>query len=370
LRIDAGDAEAERDPGPSTKRRKAHGPSDGEHESEIEVRHKVKTTEKMKAKPARPPLSSDDDDMPAPPSKTTLSRAKLDAVAKRTPKMIVEATPSIPSPVRVGSSPRRVPSVVITTLPTGSPTRTGSMLAVTAETSLPAKRERPVVARASSQSPTRTSSTPPTLVRASTKRSAATRAIQKLHDEIMPDVLNFQQEMKSKAKGKGKERIYDRSRDEGVNSSKSKGKRRASDVHSVFSSDEETRDAKRQRSSKHGVQKKVAIEDVGEAPPKSKMRPPASDDEQTSHEDEHRKPARKAEPTSNRAAEKGSVVCCLIFSMYTHFQYSSGAKNRTSDASAKSIRLMTTQVNLPDDVLKVCLVPFFISEVLTQVDRS
>ena len=34
------------------------------------------------------------------------------------------------------------------------------------------------------------------------KRNAATKATQKLHDEIMPDVMNYQQEMRSKGKGR------------------------------------------------------------------------------------------------------------------------------------------------------------------------
>lgn len=110
----------------------------------------------------------------------------------------------------------------------------------------------------------------------------------------MPDVLNYQQEMRKDAKNKGRERTADRSRDIEVSS---RGKRRSSDVYSGLSSGEDEKTKKKPRVSfGSGKRTKAGSSADGESeiesPPASKKRHIASDDEEV-YTGGHRKPAPK-----------------------------------------------------------------------------
>ena len=239
---------------------------EGHSESEAGGR-KTKMVQKMKAKPIIT-LDSDEEGArsraPRAHAHTTPnSKAGANPSPRKSTNVAASSAHTPASPVRPQNSPRRVPSVVIQTTVKSVLARNNSSVAIAPETPS-RKRERPTPHKAPSPVPS-TSDASTTLFRASTKRTAATKAIQKLHDEVMPDVLNFQQEMRNRTKGKGKERLYDRSRDEDnilAIKAKYKVKGRGSDAQPVGSTDEGHRTVKKRRTS-HGGEKggKVALED-------------------------------------------------------------------------------------------------------------
>ena len=241
---------------------------DGQSEPEAGGR-KTKMVQKMKAKPVMT-LDSDEDEegtrsraSPAHAHTTPNSKAGANPSLRKSTNVAASSTHTPASPIRPQTSPRRVPSVVIQTTVKSVLARNNSSVAIAPETPS-RKRERPTPHKAPSPVPS-TSDVSTTLFRASTKRTAATKAIQKLHDEVMPDVLNFQQEMRSRTKGKGKERLHDRSRDEDNVSAvkaKYKVKGRGSDARQVGTPDEERRTVKKRRTSRGGEKSvKAALED-------------------------------------------------------------------------------------------------------------
>ncbi|PSS00871.1 hypothetical protein PHLCEN_2v4098 [Hermanssonia centrifuga] len=184
----------------------------------------------------------------------------------------------------------------------------------------PSKKPRPVEAATSKAGPSKVTETPSTIAR--TQRSAATKATNKLRNEIMPDVMNFQKELKSgnvksaydteqasaKAKGKGKEK-------EGTAlAASAQGKKRVSigDGEAELSEKEEPEKKKRKTGKGNGRKSDVielsADEDVAVEVAKGR-----------------RKPDIKTSATADRLA---------------------------SHTDVKNVVVMTTQVALPEDVVK------------------
>lgn len=333
-------AEVQGEPRSSTRKRKDPPASedDDDLEMEVEVQPKKRAATRTKA---RAWTDTDDEDI----TRQATTVGPTAGGSKGKGKATIDATPSvtISSPANRVPTPKRVLSVLMPTLasvlspskpllrappkgatagpsPRNAPQRTES-ICVTANEASSSKRVRLAAASPSSSirmvTPSATST--PVLAYASGKRSAATKATQRLHEVVMPDVLNYQQEMRKSSKAKGRDRATDGSRDIDV-SSRSR-KKRTPDVQSASSSDEEDRRRKKPRVSLgSGKRTKIAALSVegddSEGPFKSNKRRITSDNE----EGEIHKPAHKI------------------------------GKSR---GDTKPIKLMTTQVTLSDDVIKV-----------------
>ncbi|KAI0355785.1 hypothetical protein OH77DRAFT_1424737 [Trametes cingulata] len=165
-----------------------------------------------------------------------------------------------------------------------------------------------------------TSGTPARLMRTPSKRSAATKATQKLHDVIMPDVLSFQKELKSgavrpaheleKSASRGKARET-----EAVAEPKPKGKKRLS----------------------------IGDEDVEEEMPEKKKRKAGEAGAGTKGRKKGAPRKSTAEPSEEpESQESGTRKNALATS----------TKNEPAQAEKKEVRVMTTQVTLGDDVVR------------------
>ncbi|THV02405.1 hypothetical protein K435DRAFT_717243 [Dendrothele bispora CBS 962.96] len=154
------------------------------------------------------------------------------------------------------------------------------------------------------------------------KRAAASRASQRLHEEVMPDVLNYQQEMKRK--GKGRESIDAK-------------KRRASSSAAVTDIDEEEMDRpkpvnkEKSRTSQNNPSAKFYKNDKSNdsrglpaaRKRKSAGEAPEQSDTESVDEDSSTRPSKKRKVASGRTAE--------------------------GDNTSKSVKLMTTQVKLSNE---------------------
>ncbi|KAI0369629.1 hypothetical protein BV20DRAFT_967587 [Pilatotrama ljubarskyi] len=164
-----------------------------------------------------------------------------------------------------------------------------------------------------------TSETPAKLTRTPSKRSAATKATQKLHDVIMPDVLSFQKELKSgavrpaheveKSESKGKAREA-----EAVTEPRAKGKKRLS-----MGDEDEEEEMPEKKKRKAGVEASTKGKKKG-APPRKSTTGPIE------------------EPESQESGTRKKLLATT--------------KNEPAQAEKKEVRVMTTQVTLGDDVVR------------------
>ncbi|KAG6880099.1 hypothetical protein C0992_006373 [Termitomyces sp. T32_za158] len=201
------------------------------------------------------------------------------------------------------------------------------------------KKLVPVSAPSRSTSPSSTDDDDaPVISSGRTKRGAAARASQKLHEEIMPDVLNFQQEMRNVGKRRSLGAIS-------IPGGHDSGNKR----HPVESSVEgngDSRDVKRQRLS-------ASYTNKGETS--------ASEDEE---EDELSKPVKvkgkkKPDEGGESAGKITKVKTTKADDVDTRFEHLNHTAFLTQpfiyslDTKTCAVRLMTTQVSLTDDVVKV-----------------
>ncbi|KAG6820065.1 hypothetical protein H0H93_005688 [Arthromyces matolae] len=159
------------------------------------------------------------------------------------------------------------------------------------------------------------------------KRGAAARATQKLHDEIMPDVLNYQNEMRGAA-GKGRHSLGSIPVPDGTGTQGGGKKRRS------FGEGEGEGDKKRRRveaAEEEDQEEEEEEEEEEEAPKLTK-----SVKAKAKHVDE---PPSRPEAVSKGKARKANKTDDL--------DTSAGAGSRSG-----TIRLMTTQVTLSEDVVK------------------
>jgi mediator of DNA damage checkpoint protein 1 len=275
------------DPGPSSKRKKKLVFSDEESEDEVKVKGSpVKAAMRPKLVPKPKDIiftdfrteeySDSDDDLPlAPVSPKPKPRAKmpapLDAESDATsppvsvppPTRILkskvkEVAPPEPSTSAARTPIRKVLSVVMPPLPPyasaskSGVARTESVRATADESIVISnsnpKRNSPGTASESEHQKTSANT------RTRSKRSASNKATRKLRDEIMPDVMNFQQEMK-KEKGKEKVRAAARSRDDDSISA-NVGKKRRPDPY-VDDDGEDEIDERPSKKKKASTKKKV-----------------------------------------------------------------------------------------------------------------
>jgi hypothetical protein len=218
------------------------------------------------------------------------------------------------------SSPKRVPSVVIKSPSTrkvaSSPMRTESMRIAAAEIPT-SKRGKPAAEIVSTPqergigSPRRA---PSTLVRTPSKRSAATKANQKLHDELMPVEERVLKKRKVSV-GQRKEAI---------------------------ATDESDDDHRR---------------------PMSKRKRAISLDERSTDEDDENDGPKK-QLRNSTSASKRTGETRLVFN-FRHFRFNSPqSRNGETNIVSKSVKLMTTQVTLNDDVIKVGFDPLIRGDML------
>ncbi|KAI0699877.1 hypothetical protein C8T65DRAFT_580765 [Cerioporus squamosus] len=285
----------------------------------------------------------------APPAKAGKSPQRLDSVLVPTVSSVYGSSPTKQNGKEDGSPATKVPMKI------GPPKKAAKAAASAAEKSdAPRTSTRKVVARP--QSPSEYTSTPPPpppprtsrrksisgpaanaeagpsrattsasptkLMRTPSKRSAATKATQKLHDVIMPDVISFQEEMKKGAVRATHEDESGRSASKGKTPAQAKGRKRPS-VGSVGpEEDEEEEDEEMPERKKR---KTSEVETVEKDRSKAKKRGPrksTADSEDESHE------AGSSKKTGSAAVPDGALT------------------------QAKNVRIMTTQLTLPDDVLK------------------
>ncbi|KAG6888376.1 hypothetical protein C0995_008814 [Termitomyces sp. Mi166 len=158
-----------------------------------------------------------------------------------------------------------------------------------------------------------------------TKRGAAARASQKLHEEIMPDVLNFQQEMRNV--GKGRRSLGAISVPGGSGSGS--GKKRHTAEERSDEEEGDSRDAKRQRlSTSHAKKGKAKVNEEEEEEENEPVKPVKGKGKKP---DENREGPGKT--TKSRTTKVDDV-------------------DSSVDSKSGAVRLMTTQVSLTDDVVK------------------
>ncbi|KAG6853738.1 hypothetical protein C0991_001873 [Blastosporella zonata] len=306
-------------------------------------------------KAATPPVSDDDDELtpppPSPPKKAprkplhaapqTSKKGKSKLVSsdededEDNPPQRSKTKPTVNSSGRAepvhkplpSTAPKRTVSVILPTLSlstkkslpsnsTAAPndlSRTKSIRAVADER---ASTTRKATASGSASKPKPKAKPPPaTKDDASTtsgrvKRGAAERASQKLHEEIMPDVMHYQQQMRNA--GKGRQSLP------GLPNGSSK-KRQSIGANS--DDEEDARGAKRQRLSGKATASEDEVE-VQEIPKPSKGKGKHVDTDE-------------GEPVKAGKTQKAK-----------------GDLDSSGDSRVGSVRLMTTQVTLTDDVIK------------------
>ncbi|TFK35317.1 hypothetical protein BDQ12DRAFT_714751 [Crucibulum laeve] len=207
------------------------------------------------------------------------------------------------------------------------PSATPIASASTSKLKLPAKAKVAAVPRdVDESSPVSSLSAPPP------RRGAAARASQKLRDEIMPDVMNFEQQMRKSRKSGGGVSGFGPS---GHGASLSAGRRKRTPEDEQ---DEERETKKRKMTKKKGKGKTEQSEDDNSEPPvvsaKAK-RGRTSAKEEVEDEDLVSKEAKKAEPKSKKGVGAETL-----------------SPAKSPKKSSTVVNLMTTQVSLSDDVTK------------------
>ena len=166
-------------------------------------------------------------------------------------------------------------------------------------------------------------------MRTPSKRSAATKATKRLHDVIMPDVVSFQKEMK-----KGAVRMSHEHEQEAVASTAkgktpaktpAKGKKRASIGSEDVPGEEEEEDEERMPEKKKRKPNEV------EAAPDAKGKKKAGGRKSATTESEE--PEGQDRPSTKKAG--------------------AGAATTNGAAQGKNVRVMTTQLTLSEDVVRV-----------------
>ena len=168
-----------------------------------------------------------------------------------------------------------------------------------------------------------TSASPTKLMRTPSKRSAATKATQKLHDVIMPDVISFQKEMK-----KGAVRVAHEDELASKGKTPAKGRKRPSvgSVGPEGEEDEEDEEEMPERKKRKTGDVEAVEKDKGRGKKKGAgARKSAAESEDESQE------AGPSKKSGTGAAADGALL------------------------QAKNVRIMTTQLSLPDDVVKVSI---------------
>ncbi|TFK90623.1 hypothetical protein K466DRAFT_543199 [Polyporus arcularius HHB13444] len=187
-------------------------------------------------------------------------------------------------------------------------------------------RRKSIVENAEAGPSRATTSTSPTkLMRTPSKRSAATKATQKLHDVIMPDVNSFQKEMKKGAVRGIHEDEMERSASKAKTPAQAKGRKRPS-IGSVGPEEEED-------------------EDEEEMPDRKKRK---TSDVELVEKDKGRGKKKGAGPRKSTTAETEDEGHEAVSSRKS----GAATANDGAVAQAKNVRVMTTQLTLSDDVVK------------------
>ena len=324
---------------------------DDSDESAMEVPVKAKPPTKPKLKPAhRLPVDDTDEDEEETPAQ---KKSPHISTSKRKGKEI-----EVASPVR---TPKRVVSVVLPAVSSkkkpAPPTRTESLRVEAGQAvSSSSKQARPangsdLVSHSHSGGRRSLGGDNITLTPLPPKRSALIKATNHLHNVAMPDLMSYAQEKRRGFKGKESERVSDRSRE---TSTAAQARKRPFDVSSDRpSSDEEEAERKKKRKVSAGGSKKKLAE--------------AASDEGSEVETRPRKVMKKVRVISDDDRSDGSLseqvekgkrsVVSYEDNMPTHSikTQSSVDKSRISKTEPNTVKLMTTQVTLSDDVTKVRL---------------
>ncbi|KAI0665873.1 hypothetical protein C8Q78DRAFT_480053 [Trametes maxima] len=193
------------------------------------------------------------------------------------------------------------------------------------------RKPKPATVEVPEAGPSRSTSPPKLTGRTPSRRSAATKATQKLHDVIMPDVISFQKEMKSgavravheleKAAAKGKARASDADEEEPAKT-KGRGKKRLSSGDGDDAElDEEMPEKKRRKAGEL------------EGPPAvAKGRKKATSHKSTTE------PSEEPESQQSSGTQGKSLVAATT--------------NGAARPKGGEVRVMTTQVTLTDDVVR------------------
>ena len=160
------------------------------------------------------------------------------------------------------------------------------------------------------------------LLRTPSKRSAATKATQKLHDVIMPDVVSFQKEMKKGVVRAIQEDVTDGKGKTPVKTPAPKGRKRRS-IGSKSLAEEEDED-----------------EDM---PERKKRKPDEIEETAKAVTKEKRKAGRQS-----AAAESG-----VLEDQEVRPAKKTGTVTTANNGVAKEVRVMTTQLTLSEDVVRV-----------------
>jgi hypothetical protein len=189
------------------------------------------------------------------------------------------------------------------------------------------------------------------------KRSAAIKASNHLHNVMMPDLLNYTQEKKRGFKGKESDRISAGDRSWESSAAAGKGRKRPSDASADRQSSDEGERKRKRKISVGGGPKNVAQVESENEGEEEEVRP--------------RKVAKKVRVVSydggkdhaaGEKVDKGKrwanrfFIKMITRQLTSSAIYSSTDKNRTSKTD--SVFVMTTQVHLSDDVVKVSLLRF------------
>ncbi|KIJ92959.1 hypothetical protein K443DRAFT_684887 [Laccaria amethystina LaAM-08-1] len=204
--------------------------------------------------------------------------------------------------------------------------------------------------------PTEEATPTPSISTAPPRRNAATKATQKLRDVIMPDMNNFEQQMKKSRKSGGG--VNGMGWDDGGTRESSVGKkrRRASEVGSDrMDVDGEQEEEEEENVVREKKRVKLSAGPVGKG--KGKERAVSSDDEE--EEEQSRKSPVKGKGKSKRKQaepedDEDATPPPVTVSKGTKSKKAEEVDNDPSSKSSskKPVRVMTTQVTLGDDVIK------------------
>ncbi|KAI0646001.1 hypothetical protein C8Q79DRAFT_967346 [Trametes meyenii] len=273
---------------------------------------------------------------PGSPSKPDETPQKLDSVLVPTvgsvygsparksgrptaPKSTRSVIPQVEAPVHVTKKPTRAPSPNESTHSSSPPPPTKA-----------SRKRKPAAAEVPEAGPSRSASPPKLTGRTPSRRSAATKANQKLHDVVMPDLVSYQKEMKSGAvraaheleggMTKGKARAIDMGGEEPLKT-KGRGKKRLSSGDGDDAELEEAMPEKKKR--KAGEFEGTPVVSKGRkktAPRKSTTEP-------------------SEEPGSQQSGTQRKSALAV-------------ANNGSARPKGDEVRVMTTQVTLADDVVR------------------
>ncbi|KAH7922021.1 hypothetical protein BV22DRAFT_1121771 [Leucogyrophana mollusca] len=336
-------------------------------------------------RPGKPQPSTSKPTAPSTSKPTAPSTSKTTAPSKPPAKPARSPTRSpSPPPPKTIKTPKRTVSVLVPPLPKdyfspGKPTsgaaqakdlaRTGSIRASAAEasTSSSATRPRPRTTHAHAgdrdvvDSSFMAEAESPASVRAPSKRGAASRATTKLRNEIMPDVLQYEKQVKnakrrrpsevslSFAVGGGRGEEDDEEGEEGGREAKRKRVEKGKGKKRAVEEDEEEVEEE---------EEEAEVEDVV-SPPRAKPKPKpakkgktkvntASDDEMSV--DEYELAVKKKIAAQTKQAKAGSQE--KKSGSQPSKKGDAGAGDKSGSGGGRDIRMMTTQVTLSEDVLK------------------